>query len=116
MDFPQIQKDLAVQIEQVEQVGLYELGLYVADRTRNSIAAFANLRRICDQHMPGRYRIDLIDIQKQPEIAKREQIVVIPSVVRWQPLPARTVIGDLSNAKKTLDGLQLQATQPGVDS
>jgi len=103
-----------VPIEQAEQVGLVELRLYVAERTRKSLAAFANLRRICDKHLPGRYRIEVIDIQEQPEIARREQIVAIPTVVRRRPLPMRTVIGDLSNIEKTLDGLELQASQQGA--
>lgn len=88
----------------------------MAGWTQKGIAAFANLRRMCDQHLPGRYRIDVIDIQDQPGIAKRDQILAIPTVVRRRPLPMRTVIGDLSNVESTLSGLELVATQEGADS
>jgi circadian clock protein KaiB len=105
-----------MQTEQAEQTGVVELRLYVANRTRSkSMRAFTNLTRICDQHLPGRCRIEVIDILKQPDVAKGEQIVAIPTVVRRQPPPVRTVIGDLSNVEITLAGLELQTTHEGAD-
>ncbi len=101
--------------EQADPAGVIELRLYVADRTRKSVRAFANLRRICDQHLPGQCRIEVIDILEQPETARREQIVAIPTVVRRRPLPMRTVIGDLSDAARALDGLELLAIQQGAN-
>ncbi len=101
--------------EPIEQAGLVELRLYVSNQSRKCARAHANLRRICEQHLRGRCRIDVIDILERPEVAKREQIVAIPTVVRRRPLPMRTVIGDLSNTEKTLDGVDLQATNQGVD-
>ena len=86
---------------------LWDLRLFVSNHTPRSVAAFANLKRMCEAHLPGRYRIDVIDLQKRPELAREEQIVAIPTVVRRSPLPPRRVVGDLSNAERTLRGLQL---------
>ena len=81
--------------------------LFVSNHTPRSVAAFANLKRICEEYVAGNYRIEVIDLLKQPQRAKEEQIVAIPTVVRRSPLPMRRVVGDLSNAQKTLRGLQL---------
>jgi circadian clock protein KaiB len=95
--------------EQQEHEGLWDLRLFVSDHTPKSAVAFANLKRMCEEHLAGKYRIEVIDLCKQPQLAKEEQIVAIPTVVRRSPLPPRRVVGDLSNAEKTLRGLQLCA-------
>jgi circadian clock protein KaiB len=79
--------------------------LFVANRSPRSVTAFANLKQICEKHLRGRYRIEVIDLLEQPELAREEQVVAIPTVVRRSPLPQHRVIGDLSNAEKTLRGL-----------
>lgn len=86
---------------------LWELRLFVAGQTPKSLAAFANLTRICEEHLSGRYQIEIIDLIAHPEMARGEQIVVIPTLVRKLPEPIRKIVGDLSNTEKTLIGLQL---------
>lgn len=86
----------------------WELKLYVAGRTPKSRLAFANLDRICQEHLAGRYRIELIDLFKNPQIAKGEQILAVPTLVRKQPGSlSRTVIGDFTNTQRVLTGLGL---------
>src|SRR5436309_11825847 len=92
---------------------LYELRLYVAGQTPKSVAAFNNLKQICEEHLPGRYRVEVVDLLENPRLAKDDQIVAIPTLVRKLPAPARKIIGDLSNTERTLVGLQLRATAPG---
>lgn len=87
---------------------LWDLCLYVTDRTPKSVKALANLTTICQSHLAGHYRIEVVDLLEQPERAISDQIVVIPTVVRKVPAPLRTVIGDLSNAQRVLAGLQLR--------
>src|SRR5206468_1292224 len=93
---------------------VYELRLYVAGQTPKSVAAFNNLKRICEEHLPGRYRVEVVDLLENPRLAKDEQIVAIPTLVRKLPQPSRKIIGDLSNTERTLVGLQLRATAPGA--
>jgi circadian clock protein KaiB len=88
--------------------GFWELRLYVAGQTGKSMVAMQNLQRICDEHLAGRYRIEVVDLLKQPQLAKGDQIVAIPTLVRSLPNPVRKIIGDLSNTEKTLVGLQLR--------
>jgi circadian clock protein KaiB len=85
----------------------WDLTLYVAGQTPKSMTAFANLKRICEEHLAGRYRIELIDLLKHPELAQQHQIVAIPTLVRRVPSPVRKVIGDLSNTDKALIGMSL---------
>lgn len=87
---------------------VWELRLYVAGQTPKSIAAFSNLKRICEEHLPGRYRIEVIDLVQNPKLARDDQIVAIPTLVRKLPDPIRKIIGDLSDAERTLVGLQLR--------
>jgi circadian clock protein KaiB len=89
-------------------VETWELRLYVAGRTPKSIKAFENLTKICEEHLPGRYKIEVVDLLENPRLAKEDQIVAIPTLVRKLPDPIRRVIGDLSNVEKTLVGLQLR--------
>ena len=88
--------------------GFWELRLYVAGQTAKSVAAVENLQRICDEHLAGRYRIEVVDLIKHPQLARGDQIVAIPTLVRTLPNPVRKIIGDLSNTEKTLVGLQIR--------
>jgi circadian clock protein KaiB len=87
---------------------VWELRLYVAGETAKSIAAVANLNRICDEHLPGQFQIEVVDLLKHPQLARGDQIVAIPTLVRKLPNPVRKIIGDLSNTERTLVGLQLR--------
>lgn len=86
----------------------YDLRLYVAGQTPRSLQAFANLKKICDEHLAGRYTITVIDLLVQPQLAKGDQIFAIPTLVRQLPQPVRRIIGDLSNTEKVLVGLDLR--------
>lgn len=88
--------------------GFYELRLYVAGQTPKSVAAFANLKRICEEHLEGRYQIEIIDLLERPQLAKGDEIIAIPTLVRRLPEPIKKIIGDLSNTEKVLVGLQLK--------
>jgi circadian clock protein KaiB len=87
---------------------LWQLRLYVVDQTSKSQAAFANLKLICETHLKGRYRITVIDLLKHPQLAKGDQILAIPTVVRKLPSPVRTIIGNLSDTARLLVGLDLR--------
>lgn len=86
---------------------VWTLRLYVAGQTPKSIAAFANLHRICREHLAGRYYIEVIDLVEQPHLARDDQILAIPTLVRKLPEPMRKIIGDLSNTERVLIGLDL---------
>jgi circadian clock protein KaiB len=86
----------------------WELRLYTAGQSPKSLAALANLRRLCDEHLLGRYHIEVIDLLKNPRLAKDDEIVAIPTLVRKLPEPLRKLVGDLSNTERTLVGLQLR--------
>jgi len=81
--------------------------LYVAGQSARSQAAITNLRRICDTYMPGRCTIEVVDLMRSPELAKADQIVAIPTLVRKLPIPVRRIIGDLSATDKVLLSLEL---------
>lgn len=87
--------------------GVYEFKLYVAGESRRSVAAIANLRKICTQYLPGQHQIEIIDLLENPGLARADQIVAIPTLVRKSPLPMRKVIGDLSDMQRALTGLDL---------
>jgi circadian clock protein KaiB len=87
----------------------WELRLYVAGQTPKSLAAFANLQEICESHLRGRYRIEVIDLLANPELARADQIVALPTLVRRLPPPLRRIIGDLSNKRRALVGMELVA-------
>jgi circadian clock protein KaiB len=89
----------------------WELRLYTAGQSPKSLAALANLRRVCEEHLAGRYSIEVIDLLKNPRLAKDDQIVAIPTLVRKLPEPLRKLIGDLSDTERTLVGLQLRPKQ-----
>ena len=86
----------------------WDLRLYVAGSTPRSLAAFSNLKRICEEHLKGMYRITVIDLLVNPQLSRDDQIVAIPTLVRKLPLPIRKIIGDLSDTDRTLVGLQLR--------
>jgi len=89
----------------------YELRLYVAGQTPRSLQAFANLTKICEEFLTGRYRIEIIDLQEKPQLAKGDQILAIPTLVRALPEPIRKIIGDLSNKEKVLVGLDIRSAR-----
>jgi KaiB domain. len=89
--------------------GFWELRLYVAGKTPKSIAAFANLKRLCEEHLQGRYKIEVIDLIENPKLAKGDQILALPTLVRKLPEPVRKIIGDLSNTERVLVGLDIRA-------
>ena len=86
----------------------WELRLYVAGQTPKSLAAFANLKKICDDHLAGEYHIEVIDLLKNPKLASGDQILAIPTLVRKLPEPIRKIIGDLSNTERVLVGLDIR--------
>lgn len=90
----------------------WELRLYVAGHTAKSLAAFANLRNICEEHLAGKYHIEVIDLLKNPQFAKTDQIVAVPTLVRKLPHPIRKIIGHISDAEKVLVGFQLCPRAP----
>jgi circadian clock protein KaiB len=86
----------------------YELRLYVAGQTPKSLAAFANLKKICEEHLAGQYEIEVIDLLKHPQLASGDQILAIPTLVRKLPQPIKKIIGDLSNTERVLVGLDIR--------
>jgi circadian clock protein KaiB len=95
---------VAASLEAVER---WELRLYVAGQTPKSLAAFANLKTICEAHLKGKYRIEVIDLLANPELARADQIVAVPTLIRKLPPPVKRLIGDLSNKERTLVGMEL---------
>ena len=91
-----------------EDPHFWQLRLYVAGQTPKSLAAFANLKKICDEHLRGKYRIEIIDLLENPTLAGGDQILAIPTLVRKLPEPVKKIIGDLSNTEKVLVGLDLR--------
>lgn len=90
---------------------IWELRLYIAGKAPKSVAAFANLKKLCEEHLPGRYRIEVVDLLEHPQLAAGDQIVAIPTLVRKLPEPLRKIVGDLSDTERTLVGLQLRPAQ-----
>jgi circadian clock protein KaiB len=91
----------------------FDLRLYIAGQTARSIAALANLQRICDEHLEGRYRIEVIDLLERPQLARGDQILALPTLVRKLPKPIRKLIGDLSDTERALVGLDLRPRPAG---
>ncbi len=86
----------------------WNLRLYVAGQTPRAITAFENLKRLCEEHLAGKYHIEVIDLLKNPQLASGDQIVAVPTLVRKLPVPVRKIIGDLSNTERVLVGLDLR--------
>lgn len=92
------------------------LRLYVAGQSARAIAALQNLETICNEHLAGRYRIEVIDLLQQPQLARGDQIVAVPTLVRHLPPPVKKIIGDLSNEERVLVGLDLRPRRAGTNS
>ena len=86
----------------------WELRLYIAGQTPNSIAAISNLKKICEDQLKGKYRIEVIDLLKKPQLAKGDQIIAIPTLVRRLPPPVKQIVGNLSKTERVLVGLDIQ--------
>lgn len=100
--------DAGVPAPRLPDTELWELRLYVAGQTARSLTAFANLKRICEEHLQGRYTIEVIDLVERPQLAADEQIFALPTLIRKLPSPVRKIVGDLSNKEHALIGLQLR--------
>ena len=87
---------------------MWDLRLYVAGHSQKSAAAVANLKRICEEHLAGRYQIEVVDLVKNPQLARGDQILAVPTLVRKLPSPIKKIIGDLSNTERALVGLDLR--------
>jgi circadian clock protein KaiB len=94
------------------QPEVWYLCLYVAGQSPKSLRAFANLVALCDQYLPGRHEIEVVDLLEQPTLARRDDILAIPTLVRRRPDPQRKIIGDLSDTARVLGGLRLQSLTP----
>lgn len=92
----------------------YQLRLYVAGQTRRSLLAVANLKQICEQHLAGRYSIEVVDLMENPQLARSDQILAIPTLVRKLPQPIRKIIGDLSQTDRVLVGLNVEPQRDGT--
>jgi circadian clock protein KaiB len=88
---------------------IYILRLYITGMTPNSKRAVENVKKICEQYLPGRYELEVIDIYQQPELAQKEQIIAAPTLIKKLPVPLRRLIGDMSNTEKVLIGLDLKS-------
>jgi circadian clock protein KaiB len=91
-----------------QQTEVWELRLYTAGQSPKSLAALDNLKRLCEGHLAGRYRIEVVDLLLNPRLARDDQIIAIPTVVRKLPAPLRRLVGDLSDTEHALSGLQLR--------
>jgi circadian clock protein KaiB len=91
-----------------DNVAEWNLRLYVAGQSPKSLRAFDNLKKICEEHLAGKYTIEIIDLLKNPQLAAGDQIIAIPTLVRHLPVPIKAIIGDLSNVERTLVGLDLK--------
>jgi circadian clock protein KaiB len=92
----------------------YALKLYVAGQTPKAVRAFSNLRKICEEHLEGRYSIEVIDLVENPQLGRGDQILALPTLVRQLPTPIKKIIGDLSNTERVLVGLDLRPRRPGM--
>ncbi len=110
---PTDDRDEFTQSNSISDKDFYILRLYVAGQTTKSLTAFANLKKICEEHLGGRYRIEVIDLLMNPQLAQGDQILAIPTLVRKLPPPLKKIIGDLSNTERVLVGLDLR---PGSDT
>jgi circadian clock protein KaiB len=89
----------------------WDLRLYIAGATPRAVKALANLRKLCEEHLAGKYHIEIIDLLKSPQLAKGDQILAVPTLVRKLPEPVRKIIGDLSNTERVLVGLDLRPVE-----
>lgn len=94
--------------KQLQDKAVVSLRLYVAGQTPKSVAALSNLKRICEDHLAGRYRLEIVDLLQNPRLAAGDQILAVPTLVRKLPVPIKKIIGDLSNEERVLVGLDVQ--------
>ncbi len=87
---------------------MWNLRLYIAGETPRALAALENLKRICEEHLAGQYHIEVVDLLKNPQLARGDQILAVPTLVRKLPVPVRKIIGNLSNEERVLVGLDLR--------
>ncbi len=92
---------------------VWQLRLYVAGQTPRSVSAFANLKKLCEEHLAGRYDIEVVDLLKHPQLAAGDQILAIPTLVRKLPQPLRKIVGDLRDRERALVGLQIRSAAVG---
>jgi circadian clock protein KaiB len=95
------------QISLPQENELWEMKLYIAGKSAKSLLAISNLQKICEEFLQGRYRIEVIDLVEHPHIARKDQIIAVPTLVKKLPLPFKQIIGDLSNQEKVLIGLEI---------
>ena len=100
-------KEKKAKTEVAEEI--WSLRLYVAGQTKKSITVFENLKKICEGHLAGKYRIEVVDLLKHPQLAKGDQIIAIPTLVRRLPEPIKTIIGDLADTERVLVGLDIRS-------
>lgn len=100
--------------QQAAAVPEFELRLYIAGQTARSIAALANLKHICETHLAGQYRIEVIDLRQSPQLAAGDQILAVPTLVRRLPEPIKKIIGDLSDEERVLVGLDIHRRNAGA--
>ena len=105
--------DDGVPIPSPDPDGTYHLRLYVAGQSPKSVRAVENLRHVCEEYLPGRYTIELVDLIENPERARSDEIIAVPTLIRKLPEPIRRIIGDLSDTDKVLIGLQLREDRSG---
>lgn len=110
-DSPYGEQSIPGEIDSDEEI--WELRLYVAGQTPNSLKAFANLKKICEEHLAGKYQIEVVDLLENPTLARGDQILAIPTLVRKLPEPVKKIIGDLSNTERVLVGLDLRSKSAG---
>jgi circadian clock protein KaiB len=105
------ERDVAHAPKRLKKEDFWQLRLYVAGQTPKSIEAFANLKRLCEEHLKGKYRIEVFDLLKNPKLAKGDQILAIPTLVRKLPPPLKKIIGDLSDRERVLVGLDIRPSR-----
>jgi len=93
---------------------IFDLRLYVAGQTTMAVRAFANLRTLCEEHLAGRYKLEVVDLLQDPQLGRGDQILALPTLVRKLPTPIKKIIGDLSNTERVLVGLDLRPRQKGT--
>lgn len=109
MDKPNVDRAVDESNDFQEEPGEYNLRLYVAGQTPKSLAAIANLKKLCEENLAGRYAIEVVDLLVTPQLAAGDQIVALPTLVRRLPPPLKRVIGDLSNTERVLVGLDIRS-------
>ena len=96
-------------LESTDQTESWNMRLYIAGQTPKSLRALANLKQICEEHLAGKYHIEIVDLLENPQLASTDQILAIPTLIRKLPEPVRKIIGDLSNVERVLVGLDLRS-------